>query len=166
MGQAVDAYIGSDATKTRALCAQLEKLGPNGIVASRLFRAQKASERAKKYRGGIKGVGSYKALAYAKKNETLQELARSLYLTKFAWGWKQDPAAPGPHKWVIYVDLPSGQVSFHSEKRYIGPNYEGDWDGIRGVGPRRICDYCERLLHAEALRMDPDQKGLFDALKV
>ena len=45
-----------------------------------------------------------------------------------AWGWKQDPKEEFA-KHVLYIDLPQGQVSFHSATRYRGPDYGGDWDG-------------------------------------
>jgi len=31
--------------------------------------------------------------------------------------------------WVVYFELPQGQVSFHSPTRGSGPDYPGEWDG-------------------------------------
>lgn len=59
-------YSGSDGAATRALYAQLEQLGPRGLLAVNLLRAQKCSERAKQYRGG-NGNGSYRDQAYRRK---------------------------------------------------------------------------------------------------
>src|ERR1700676_464322 len=54
-------YAGSNGDATKALYASLEKRGPVGLIALNLFRACKASERAKIYRGR-----SYKGAAYDK----------------------------------------------------------------------------------------------------
>ena len=59
------------------------------------------------------------------------------------WGWKRDPKTPG-YEWVLYVDLPTGQCSFHSADRLNGPDYQGDWDGI-GMSQERICRYCDMV---------------------
>lgn len=53
------------------------------------------------------------------------------------WGWKEDPTREF-HRWVLYVDLPTGQVSFHAQTRNGGPDYTGDWDGVPGQSPQRI----------------------------
>src|ERR1051326_7628212 len=112
----LEIYNGSDGAATKALYARLELLGPVGLVALNLFRAQKCSERAKVYRGGVPGRGSFKAMAYERKQwsmgnlcKVLQEHAQGLQLR---WGWKEDPGQEY-YPWVLYVDLPSGQVSFH-----------------------------------------------------
>jgi hypothetical protein len=124
-------YAGSDGAATRSLYAELERRGPIGILARYLLTAQKASERAKVYRGGIRGVGSYRSLAYDKKNWSLEQLAAVLSehgaQLGIAWGWKEDPAQEF-HNQVLYVDLPTGQVSFHASSRGKGPDYPGDWD--------------------------------------
>jgi hypothetical protein len=99
-------YDGSSGDATKALYARLDTLGPAGIVALNLFRAQKCSSRAKEYRRG-----AWKRDAYDRKNWSLSLLCATL--TQHArelnihWGWKLDPAAAGagPHCWVLYVDL-------------------------------------------------------------
>src|SRR5262245_49999554 len=60
-------YSGSDGAASRALYDRLEACGPAGRLARDLFRAAKASERAKVYRGGERGRGSYKGMAYDRK---------------------------------------------------------------------------------------------------
>ena len=45
-----------------------------------------------------------------------------------AWGWKQDPATIN-YPWVLYVDLPTGQVSYHSQFRGEGPDYPATGTG-------------------------------------
>lgn len=137
-------YLGSDGTATTALYARLEALGPIGTVAINLFRAQKASERAKVYRGRFKGV------AYDKKQWSVDNLCKVLAehaeASGIVYGWAEDDAQPF-HRWVLYVDLPTGQVSFHAAARGDGPDYSGAWDGIRQQGPTRICRWiAERIL--------------------
>src|SRR5262245_13257310 len=89
-------YDGSDGELTKRYYAELEKRGAIGIVAMNLFRAQKCSARAKVYRGGIRGRGSYKDLAYQRKSwsmillcEVLEKHGAELAIV---YGWKQDPA--------------------------------------------------------------------------
>lgn len=134
-------YEGSDGAATSALYANLTTLGPIGEVAVNLFRASKTSGRAKVYRGGT-GRASYRDLAYGKKQWSMENLCR--VLTQHAeafgiqWGWKIDPEQ-SYHAWVLYADLPEvGQVSFHTAQRGRGPDYPGDWDGVKGVSPQRI----------------------------
>jgi hypothetical protein len=120
-------YHGSDGEATKALYRELEaNHGPAGAVATNLFRAQKSSSRAKVYRGR-----NYKGLSYEKKNWSMDNLCRilgehaaSLGIT---WGWKIDPAQEY-HNWVLYVDTPVGQASFHAASRGKGPDYGGEWD--------------------------------------
>jgi|SRR5579871_1963971 len=148
----LEIYRGSDGEATKRLYAQLEAIGPMGQVALNLFRAAKCSERAKVYRGGIRGQGSYKGMAYDRKAWSMQCLcdiltqhAAELHLV---WGWKEDPATvfgdQASH--VLYVDTPHGQCSFHSPTRGKGPEYLGDWDGQRGMTTQRVIDFATALL--------------------
>lgn len=137
-------FEGSDGEATKALYAALQERGPVGMVALNLFRACKCSCRAKVYRGGIRGRGSYRSMAYERKQWSIDQLVQVLLLldrfadpTGIRWGWKHDPAQP-VHAWVLYVDLPSGQVSFHTERRGIGPDYIGEWDGQHASADRII----------------------------
>jgi hypothetical protein len=143
--KASDVFSGSDGSLTRAYYARLLLRGPMGIIAMNLFRAQKCSTRAKKYRGGIAGKGSYRDMAYDRKNYSMRELCKALLeygeQVKIRFGWKQDPRQPHA-SWVLYVDLPQGQVSFHCTERFAGPDYAGDWDQQRASQIRilRFCD--------------------------
>jgi hypothetical protein len=159
-------YQGSNGEATLALYKRLERLGAAGIVAVNLFRAGKASERAKVYRGS-----GYRGAAYDKKQWSMNNAAAAL--TEHAgqlgivWGWGHDPKQPR-HNWVLYVDLPAGgegrpssaggegrpssaggQVSFHTETRGPGPDYPGAWDGMPGHSAERICRWVARLLAQE-----------------
>jgi hypothetical protein len=55
-------YEGSNGDATRVLYARLEALGPIGAIAVNVFRAHKSSARAKVYRGGERGRGSYRRM--------------------------------------------------------------------------------------------------------
>lgn len=149
----LDVYHGSDGEATKALYAQLEALGPAGVVAVNLFRACKTSERAKKYRGGDKN-GSYRSQAYATKEWSIGNLAKELVANAPAlgltWGWGIDEMLQrreDPHHHVLYVKLPTGQVSFHTSTRGDGPDYPGQWDGVRHASSDRICRWVFSLLN-------------------
>lgn len=135
-------YLGSDAAPTTSLYAELQRLGPMGIIAMNLFRAMKASERAKVYRGG-----GYRGQAYQKKQWSMDNACAALleHGVALSWGWGIDPKQP-VHRHVLYVDLPSGQISFHGEFRGKGPDYPGQWDGKLGQGPDRVTRWCAELL--------------------
>lgn len=144
-----EVYNGSDGGATRRLMTQLEKVGGLGSIAAQLFRAQKASSRAKVYRGGLRrssGRTSYRDLAYNAKERALVGLCNVLAADAqgLNWGWKIDPKQPR-NKYVLYVDLPNGQCSFHSPDRHVGPDYNGEWDGERG-SESRIIEFCESVL--------------------
>jgi hypothetical protein len=143
-------YDGSDGAATRNYLRSLEVLGPDGMLAAALFRAQKASFRAKKYRGGIGGGSnyvSYRELAYERKQECLNAVA-SLLLGDakglgITWGWGTDSFQTfNTH--VLYLELPQGQVSFHSPQRGPGPKYEKPWDGLT-ASCARILAYCDAV---------------------
>jgi hypothetical protein len=132
-------FNGSSGEATTALYNDLFSLGAAGHVAIELFRAQKASTRAKVYRRGFKGK------AYDKKQWAMNNLAMALAeYNELRWGWKQDPAQEF-HNWVLYVDLPNGQVSFHAADRGEGQIYPGEWDGVKNMSPARICRFIADL---------------------
>ena len=142
-------YMGSDGEATRELYADLEKLGVFGSIAINLFRTQKNSGRAKVYRGGIPGQGSYRGMAYERKQWAMENLARILAQHAadcgIAWGWGVD-SKQDFHRYVLYVDLPTGQVSFHTDKRGTGPDYPAEWDGVRNASEQRICSFVAGVL--------------------
>jgi len=145
--KAIEVYQGSDGDLTKRFYAELEQRGPVGMIAVNLFRAQKCSSRAKVYRGGIRGQGSYRGMAYDRKQWSLNNLCKVLLehgkALGIAFGWKQDPGQEF-HTWVLYVDLPwnIGQCSFHASGRGEGPTYAGDWDGAH-KSAERIIHFCD-----------------------
>lgn len=137
-------YSGSDAHATKGLYARLVKVGPVGTIAVNLLRAQKSSERAKVYRGR-----SYRGLAYDKKQWSMDQLTTALTehgeALGIGWGWGEDPKQEF-HRWVLYVELPNGQVSFHTAERGAGPDAPRPWDGVLRASPQRICSWAAQLL--------------------
>lgn len=151
---ATEVYQGSDGELTKAYYRKLVECGPSGVVAMNLFRAQKCSTRAKRYRGGVKGRGSYRDMAYEKKQWSMSLLVEALMATPgvdgIRFGWKRDEAAQYGPEWVLYVDLPQGQVSFHSPARGDGPDYPGDWDR-QHQSAERILAFCDSVFERVAV---------------
>jgi hypothetical protein len=142
-------YFGSDGAETRNLYKRLEAIGPVGLVALNLFRAQKCSSRAKVYHGGT-GNRSYRDLAYDRKQYSIQELCKVLDQHAkdigIKWGWGVDDKQAF-HKYVLYCDVPNyGQVSFHTNVKGIGPDYDGQWDG-RNASEQRILKWVDSVLN-------------------
>lgn len=154
-------YEGSNGDVTKALYERLQKdHGTAGFVAMNLFRACKNSERAKKYRGG-NGKGSYRQQAYERKSWSLDLLAKALAAHAaplgIAWGWARDDRAIGFEN-VVYIDLPTGQVSFHNQVRGVGPDFTGKWDGVQGKAPERICRWINKIMHTAPKRAEPEDQ--------
>lgn len=147
LSQVLRIYQGSNGEATRMLYRDLEGFGPMGVIAVNLFRACKCSERAKSYRPGP----GYRTEAYARKDWSIQNLAQALaaddaHGLTFGWGLDEALCERGdPHHHVLYIDLPTGQVSFHNGARYAGPDYAGAWDGATGVAADRICRFVAQL---------------------
>jgi hypothetical protein len=139
---AAEVYAGSDGDVTKRYYEELCERGVIGFVAMNLFRAQKCSVRAKKY------TRRYKGNAYDRKNWSMGNLARTLVLNGAAlgicFGWKEDPGQ-AYHNWVLYIDLPTGQASFHAAERGEGPEYTGDWDGLH-LSAERILAFCDSVM--------------------
>lgn len=141
-------YEASDGDATKALYRRLEEHGTAGVVAVNLLRACKCSERAKKYRGG-NGNGSYRSQAYERKAWSIDNLCRVLgehaEALGIAWGWGKDASAAF-HDDVLYIELPTGQCSFHNAVRGDGPAFGGEWDRARGMSAPRIVRYAAEIL--------------------
>lgn len=138
-----EVFHGSNGEATTALYKKLEAIGPVGFIAMNLFRACKASARAKLY------SRKFKSVAYEKKQYSMDLLAAALSkhaeALNIVWGWRIDPNQ-NFHNWVLYVDLPSiGQVSFHTAARGKGPNYDREFDGSF-KSAERIIEWCDHLL--------------------
>jgi hypothetical protein len=154
-------FNGKDADQTKRFYSLLETCGPLGAIAVNVFRACKKSTLAKVYRGGDRH-GSFKAQSYDQKQWALDQLCKTLlvhgHAKKVMWGWKEDRAVlfGEASSWVLYLDLPFGkneakqivyqQVSYHSPKRGVGPDYAGEWDGRHGMSNQVAVDFAEFVL--------------------
>lgn len=139
----------NDGDVTKAYYAEMNARGPEGQIAVALFRCQKRSTAAKKYRRG-----KFTRSAYDVKNWSMGELCRLLAVHAgslgISWGWKRDKAAINFEN-VLYVDLPTGQCSFHSPDRLGGPDYPGEWNGRRDSA-EVILQYCDDVTTRDNLR--------------
>jgi hypothetical protein len=137
-----DIFEQSNGVVTKEYYAELEKRGIIGTIAVNLFRAQKTSTRAKVYRGRRFRGAAYDTKQWAMDNlcRCLEEHGSELGIT---FGWKEDPASFVP--WVLYIDLPNGQCSFHSPTRGKGPCYPGDWDR-QHASEERILAFCDAVM--------------------
>ena len=146
MRRAAEVFGQQNGEVTKAYYAELAALGPLGEIAVCLFRAHKRSTAAKSYRGG-----RFRGAAYDVKQWSIGELCRRLQSGAdcfgIRWGWKSDPGVllRGDASWVLYVDLPQGQCSFHSPARGEGPAYAGEWDGNRGGSEAAILAFCDSV---------------------
>ncbi|MEQ8667583.1 MAG: hypothetical protein RIC12_00335 [Pirellulales bacterium] len=151
---------GSQSSKTRAFYRRLEKLGRRGRVAAQLFRSQKTSSRAKKYRGGLATI-SYSELSYRRKGDSLEKLCELLKEDSLDmdWGGAWDPDqdyAP----YILYVDLPQGQISFHSISRFSGPDYSTPWDG-KHASEDRIVEFAQTVVDgAQSVASVPESQEI------
>jgi hypothetical protein len=134
-----------DGIVTQSFYNSLNTIGPMGRLATALFRAQKRSSAAKSYKRG-----KFRHAAYDVKNWSLGEVCRLLSseTRTITWGWKRDPKTPG-YEWVLYVELPEGQVSFHSPERGAGPDYLGEWDNSE-KSTDRIIRFCDSISEVAA----------------
>jgi hypothetical protein len=146
---AAEVFSQNDGGVTKAYYAALTVLGCYGELAVALFRAQKRSDAAKRYRRG-----RFRRGAYDVKNWSLSEIVRLLpqFGLNIRWGWGRDESTPN-FEWVLYIDLPCpsssqtiGQVSFHSATRLAGPDYHGAFDGARGMSGPRILRFCDAVM--------------------
>jgi hypothetical protein len=83
---------------------------------------------------------------YQEKEYAVQNSVALAPLSGITLGW----GARENEMYVVYFDLPTGQVSFHCKQRLAGPEYSGIWDGIRGVSGSRI---------EEAIRLVLGERG-------
>lgn len=159
--KAIEVFAQQDGSVTKAYYAELDRRGPAGQLATALFRAQKRSTAAKKYRGR-----RFTSAAYDVKNWSLSEICRILTTygeqLKLRWGWKDDFKTAGFTQ-VLYVDLPQGQCSFHSASRLQGPDYPGDWTG-RHESEQNILAFCDGVMLGEPSTAVPDPPKSYSVL--
>jgi hypothetical protein len=67
------------------------------------------------------------------------------------WGWGIDNQMPEfSPRHVLYIELPQGQVSFHSHERFAGPDYLAKWDA-QHASAERILRFCDEVLSGVSL---------------
>lgn len=147
---AAEVFNQNNGDVTRAYYAEMNAKGLPGQLAVALFRAQKRSVAAKKYRGG-----GFRREAYDVKNWSLSEIVRICMaidanwpgpecINGRVWGWQYDPKAVN-FEHVLYVETPVGQCSFHSAVRLAGHDFTGKWDGKEGGSLEAILAFCEQV---------------------
>ena len=82
--------------------------------------------------------------AYLDRNLCVQAMVKMAQKLGFNTGLKEDPEWP-----ILYIDLPTGQVSWHIPKQEIltdFPEYNGKWDGHNlQEKRRRLIDFMEMV---------------------
>ena len=141
----------NNAEATTGLYATLQAIGPAGIVATNLLRASKNSGRAKVYRRRKATRAAYETKNWAI-GQLCAALAKDATSLEIVYGWQRDETTEG-YSWVLYVDLPTGQVSYHAPSRGDGPDYAAKWDGQRGESHGRVIRWAQAILDAH-----PDAK--------
>lgn len=146
---AIDVYTQMDGQLTTRYYRELTTRGAAGIVAVNLFRAQKCSSRAKVYKKKC-----YTQEAYARKEWSMAQLCDCLRDhgagLGISYGWKEDPTVrfDQDSSYVLYVEIPTGQVSFHCPRRGNGPDYTRDWDKAKS-SQERIIAFCDMVFKRE-----------------
>lgn len=149
LAEIVRTFRGIDADATRGLYGRLEQRGPAGALAVNLLRAAKTSGRAKHYRRARGAAYDTKTWAMGNVCVALDALADTESAGVARWGWGIDAAQPY-HRFVLYLELITGQVSFHSALRSLGPDFPGQWDGQRHLQADRIVRYAAGVLDPSA----------------
>lgn len=133
-----DVFRKRDGNLTVSLCVELAKRGLLGAAAVCLYQAQYSSARAKTYRRSSKRV------SYERKNIALMRMPRWLSRADIAYGWGYDATSKN-YEHVLYVELATGQCSFHSSERGDGPEFSGKWDS-QGNSLTSVFAFCDSVL--------------------
>lgn len=140
--KAIEAFNSRDPAVTVSFQNSLLGRGVRGQLAFGVFRAQKRSTVAKGQR-----KRKFRREAYDGKQEALVYVDRLLTANDGLvddWGWAKD-SQQNYHDQVLYVDLPTGQCSFHSDHSSSAKAYGGKWD--RSVESKdSILAYCDEVL--------------------
>lgn len=152
-----EALCTSNAPLSRRLCKELDSMGLMGELASLLFKAQKANEQAKSYRG--KAPVSRRPYGDYSKDRMQEMLKKASYLLDahattmgVSWGWSVDDK-PNRPPWVFCIDLPTGQVVYRLPYRGIGPDYESGF-GSEFSNDHRIAEFCAGVLDGRWMVME------------
>ncbi len=138
-----DVFNKRDGNATVALCVELSKRGLLSAAAVCLYQAQYSSARAKTYRRRSKGY------SYERKNTALMRMPRWLSRADIHYGWGYDATSKN-YEHVLYVELATGQCSFHSSERGDGPEFKGSWN-LEVDSMTSVFRFCDQVL---SLNMD------------
>lgn len=144
------------AAKTRKL-NQAAKSDPYAVLLRAVRKAQSHSEQAKSrpsnartfgdYRGSNRSKHAYHAYRgsrdarqrdYSEKASALDEAAVAAQECGVNAGWQPNSDKDSPVPYIVYFDLPTGQVSFHTTSDCGLPRYDGEWDQETEVAQARI----------------------------
>lgn len=142
---AAEVYRTSNGQLTRRFLLRLNSFGPWGQIAAQLFKAQKASKRAKKYGpyAGING-SSFRDLSYQRKGQALKDLcdlrayadgSRSQVLNLFGEDLPEKP---------LKTDRPTRRQARRSGPPSIPPACVL-CHALIDVHAQWICDNCKKL---------------------
>ena len=154
-----EAFSTSSPQLSRRLCKDLDSMGPLGQLASRLFKAEKASKQAGSYQG--KAPVSRRPYCDYSKDRMREMLMKTVCLLDahakllgISWGWRANDKPDSP-PWVLGIDLPNGQVTYGLPDRLMGPDYESasDSDFYNSI---RITDFCAGVLDGRWMVMEED----------
>ena len=94
---------------------------------------------------------------YAEKRAAVAEAVGLAKEAGINFGWQRNGSLI---PWVVYFDLPTGQVSFHVENRGDGPDYDKPWDGVQNASGDRITAAITELVYDVAHYEKDKKKGL------
>ncbi len=140
---------------TSGVYQALQAHGTLGYVALNLFRASQCNLDVKQTTGRRLSREAYerKIWSISLLAETLKQHADKLHLQ---WGWSVDEAEPR-FKHILFVELPTGQVSFNTDKRSLGPKLKANLDGQKGQSGVRICEFVTQILTGEKKENAPEK---------
>lgn len=150
----------SEAARKGAITRRLRKAAgtdANAVLLLELREVQRFSDRAKdrpahgkryrEYRTETPSKYAYHAYQnsrtagrndYSKKGGALERAAAAAMICGTVAGWRSNTGGDPRLPYLVYFDLATGQVSFHSETDCGLPPYEGEWDGVRNASRERI----------------------------
>ena len=145
----VKAFYGYDAMAIQDVKARLKAGGLKGELADLLFEAERTDLNAgvcrttpacswtsRHRRKWDRWIRALKAL--------VSFLDRSASQLGIHWGWQEHENQTGPF-WVVFIDLPTGQVFYSAPERLTDHQYEGsmEWSESNEIP---IFEFCEEIL--------------------
>ena len=147
---------GAETRRTNKLLGQTSY----GQLLAALRDAQEANDRAKdraadglrrrEYNDGSRysGANYYRSRRardhdYYEKRIAISNAVKLATEAGVKFGWRRDGSLV---PWVVYFEVPTGQVSFHDSTRGEGSDYDQPWDGVRNASGERISSAIEALV--------------------